>query len=81
MFLSIAFKYDGYSRGTGKENQCSGFAKILGVPVVPMVAADKKQYQPFFNLLENLEKRASFLNAASWSSFAGKILAMNILQF
>lgn len=51
------------AEGQGKKINVTGLQKSLGIPVVPMVAADKKQYQPFFNLLENLDKRASFLNA------------------
>ena len=60
------------AEGQGKKINVAGLQKSLGVPVVPMVAADKKQYQPFFNLLENLEKRASFLNAAKLEQLCRK---------
>ena len=60
------------AEGQGKKINVTGLQKSLGVPVVPMVAADKKQYQPFFNLLENLEKRASFLNAAKLEQLCRK---------
>ncbi len=60
------------AEGQGKKINVAGLQKSLGIPVVPMVAADKKQYQPFFNLLENLEKRASFLNAAKLEQLCQK---------
>ena len=60
------------AEGQGKKINVTGLQKSLGIPVVPMVAADKKQYQPFFNLLENLDKRASFLNAAKLEQLCRK---------
>ncbi len=34
----------------------------LGIPVVPLVAADKKQYGTFFRMLESIDKNASTLD-------------------
>lgn len=47
----------------GKQINVAGIEKTLGIPVVPMVAADKKQYDAFFSLLENCDKKASVLNS------------------
>ncbi|MDO4322905.1 MAG: FeoB small GTPase domain-containing protein [Lachnospiraceae bacterium] len=46
----------------GKRINVAGIEKTLGIPVVPMVTADKKQYDAFFSLLKNCDKRASILN-------------------
>ena len=52
------------AEGQGKKINVTGLQKSLGIPVIPMVAADKKSYQPFFNLLESLDKIGASLNAA-----------------
>ena len=47
----------------GKKINIAKMEKTLGIPVIPMVAADKKQYQPFFDLLETLDKKNTFLDS------------------
>ena len=56
----------------GKKINVTGFQKSLGIPVVSMVAADKKSYQPFFNLLGNLDKMGASLNAAKLEQLCRK---------
>ena len=46
----------------GKQINIEGFAKALGVPVVPMVAADKKEYGAFFRMLEDIDRNAAVLD-------------------
>ena len=40
------------AKSQGKQIDTDGIAKSLGVPVVPLVAADKKEYGEFFRMLE-----------------------------
>lgn len=56
----------------GKKINTAGLQKALGIPVIPMVAADKKQYQSFLNLLENLDAKAATLNASKLEQLCGK---------
>lgn len=39
------------AKSQGKQIDTNGIAKSLGIPVVPLVAADKKQYGTFFRLV------------------------------
>lgn len=45
----------------GKTINASGIEKALGIPVIPMVAADKKQHDGFFKVLESLNQTSSIL--------------------
>lgn len=56
----------------GKQVNAAKLEKSLGIPVIPMVAADKKKYQPFFGLLENLDKKASVLDSARLELLCGQ---------
>ena len=49
------------AKSQGKQIDTDGIAKSLGVPVVPLVAADKKEYGEFFRMLESVDKTASVL--------------------
>ena len=53
----------------GKKINTAGLQKALGIPVIPMVAADKKQYQPFFQLLENLDAKEMCIRDRSNTAF------------
>ena len=50
------------AKSQGKQIDTNGIAKSLGIPVVPLVAADKKQYGTFFRMLESIDKNASTLD-------------------
>ena len=50
------------AKSQGKQIDTNGIAKSLGIPVVPLVAADKKQYCTFFRMLESIDKNASTLD-------------------
>ena len=45
----------------GKTIDAAGIGKSLGIPVIPMVAADKKQYDSFFKVLESADKTKKVL--------------------
>lgn len=45
------------AKSQGKQIDTNGIAKSLGIPVVPLVAADKKQYGTFFRMLESIDKK------------------------
>lgn len=47
----------------GKAVDCGSLSKKLGVPVIPMTASDKKSYQEFYGMLENLQSKAAVLNS------------------
>ena len=49
------------AKSQGKQIDTDGIAKSLGVPVVHLVAADKKEYGEFFRMLESVDKTASVL--------------------
>lgn len=61
----------------GKQINVAGIEKMLGIPVIPMVAADKKQYHTFFGFLENCDKRASILNSDKLEQIYRKLLGDN----
>ena len=46
----------------GKTIDADGIGKSLGIPVIPMVAADKKQYDSFFDVLESADKTKKVLH-------------------
>lgn len=46
----------------GKTIDAAGIGKSLGIPVIPMVAADKKQYDSFFDILESADKTKKVLH-------------------
>ena len=50
------------AKSQGKQIDTNGIAKSLGIPVVPLVAADKKQYGTFFRMLESIDKNVSTLD-------------------
>lgn len=62
------------AEGQGKKVNTAGLEKALGIPVIPMVAADKKQYQTFFDLLENLDTKAAVLNSAKQEQLCQKTI-------
>ncbi|MGL6200477.1 MAG: ferrous iron transport protein B [Lachnospiraceae bacterium] len=47
--------------GQGKEIDTASLERMLGIPVIPMIAADKRQYGTFMKALENCEYKASVL--------------------
>ena len=58
----------------GKNIDAAGIGKLLGIPVVPMVAADKKKYSEFFAALKTAETKRAMLRAKDLHTlFAEKI--------
>lgn len=47
----------------GKKINITGMEKTLGIPIIPMVAADKKQYGALMNFLEESDKKADILKS------------------
>lgn len=46
----------------GKKIDCVAISKKLGIPVVPIIAADPKRYDEFFETLEKAEKASAVLD-------------------
>ena len=69
----------------GKKIDAAGIGKALGIPVIPMVAADKKQYDSFFNVLESADKTKKVLQEKTLHSlyeekiYMPYITVMNLL--
>ena len=60
----------------GKSIDAAGIGKALGIPVVPMVAADKKQYDTFFKVLENVDRSNAILQESGLHSLYGEKINM-----
>ena len=59
----------------GKTVDIKGFEKELGVPVVPIVAADKAQYKDLFAFLDRFDGKSALKTASlekSYESALGK---------
>ena len=61
----------------GKSIDAAGIGKALGIPVVPMVAADKKQYDTFFKVLENVDRSNAILQESGLHSLYGEKINMS----
>lgn len=52
----------------GKTINAAGIGRTLGIPVVPMVAADKKKYDGFYEALESADKNHAILRETALQS-------------
>ncbi|WP_349948753.1 ferrous iron transport protein B [Lacrimispora sp. BS-2] len=65
----------------GREINCKALAKELQIPVVPMVAADRKKYADFYAVLEQMGKGTpAELNTQNLISCYEKVIGQNYTQ-
>lgn len=56
----------------GQQIDCAALERELNIPVLPFVAADKKKYQPFYDLLQRPDKTAWILSENRLKSYYEK---------
>ncbi len=61
----------------GKKIDTEGLERELGIPVIPMVAADKKRYDDFYEVLEKRCAKASLLKEDGLSTLYAEELGVN----